>query len=40
MIKKFLIAIFSLVISATSSLGNEFIGVIGVAIGDKNNQKN
>ena len=40
MIKKFLIAIFSLVISATSSLGNEFIGVIGVAIGDINNQKN
>ena len=40
MIKKFLIATLSLVISATSSLGNEFIGVIGVAIGDINNQKN
>ena len=30
MIKKFLIATFSLIISATSSLGNEFIGVMGL----------
>ena len=40
MIKKFLISAFTLIISTTNALSNEFIGVIGVAVGEINNQKN
>ena len=40
MIKKFLISVFFLLIFFSKSFSNEFIGVIGVAIGEINNQKN
>ena len=40
MIKKFLISVFFLLIFISKSFSNEFIGVIVVAIGDINNQKN
>ena len=40
MIKKFLISVFFLLIFISKSFSNEFIGVIGVAIGEINNQKN
>ena len=40
MIKKFLISVFLLLIFISKSFSNEFIGVIGVAIGEINNQKN
>ena len=40
MIKKFLITAFTLIISTSNALCNEFIGVIGVAVGEINNQKN
>ena len=40
MIKKFLITAFTLIISTSSALSSEFIGVIGVAVGEINNQKN
>ena len=40
MIKKFLITALTLIISTFSALSDEFIGVIGVAVGEINNQKN
>tara|TARA_B100001057_G_scaffold299591_1_gene299717 strand:+ start:561 stop:1130 length:570 start_codon:yes stop_codon:yes gene_type:complete len=40
MIKKFLISVLFLLIFISKSFSNEFIGVIGVAIGEINNQKN
>ena len=40
MSKKFLISVFFLLIFISKSFSNEFIGVIGVAIGEINNQKN
>ena len=40
MIKKFLITAFTLIISTSNALSNGFIGVIGVAVGEINNQKN
>ena len=40
MIKKFLISVFFLLMFISKSFSNEFIGVIGVAIGEINNQKN
>ena len=40
MIKKYLISVFFLLMFISKSFSNEFIGVIGVAIGEINNQKN
>ena len=40
MIKKFVLATFILLSFVSKSFSNEFIGVIGVAVGDINNQKN
>ena len=40
MIKKFLVSVFFLLMFISKSFSNEFIGVIGVAIGEINNQKN
>ena len=40
MTKKFLLTIFIFLSFITKSLSSEFIGVIGVAVGDINNQKN
>ena len=38
--KKFLLTIFIFLSFITKSISSEFIGVIGVAVGDINNQKN
>ena len=40
MSKKFLITLFSLILLSSKSLAVEFIGVIGAAVGEINNQKN
>ena len=40
MTKKFLLTIFIFLSFITKSISSEFIGVIGVAVGDINNQKN
>ena len=40
MIKIFLITLFSLILLSSKSLAVEFIGVIGAAVGEINNQKN
>ena len=40
MSKKFLITLFFLILLSSRSLAVEFIGVIGAAVGEINNQKN